>query len=781
MTSNDFYPTDTSARPVEIRRSAEGLQSITGVLLGHGDNVRAVLSQVALSFSEVIAPAVAAQIGDNLAALETAVEGTQYGYAVGSAWADDVDSFISQRAALIAQWEAVELTDFGVPPLTGLGNADPEMAAQMNVSRDREIDATRLEILEDYIAEAGRRWERFQDQVREKARMFRDGPTAANLALLTEYLGWGSMTLWPEIGSTPVRGADDGAAAGATVAAGLDGGASPEDVVAALSTIAMITRRATEGHELNDAELAYLEAFYGSMGVRILDVPTYLASVSGQAMHDQNSPPRYVPPIPFNGSPELVGALSAAAANGLLVLSRPTARTQDNEHDGYERLPSWLRDTLAIEDNDPNNDPYAHFQLMADLGDLLGHSTVEAGTGLSRELAESVGWMIEYADYRADSLSAEAEVDLRAQIAASAPHLLDVVARNDEVCFDLLTGSGMPDDYSAAEYFTDLYTFDWSVDDGAAAAGLTDFIPTWAMRDDPIAASRAEDAIFDLVQIVTGDTGFEQLMDGVGSSGIAAESAVGQVNPAITQGFVASMAPFMDQFAGPQVDGADPMGLRDLSFETRVRFTTVIGTDPESATALAGLSYAYEQQKLQDYAVSGTAEQTGGNVGRLRGIVDAGLINAEIDAGADHVAAEATAARTSQMGRDIAQGLLGAIPVPGAPGLVDTVFAAINAQASQSGATQGAEALSPGRTEDERRYDTAAAVMTGLVSSGQIPFSPMPLPVAGSVSAPDQRSTEDLTQALVDAAAAVGFDLNLILNRIESAYSDPDLVDERAD
>lgn len=780
--TTDFYPTDTDAEPENIRRSAEALQSISGVLLGHGDDVRAVLSQVALSFSEVIAPAVAAQIGANTAALETAVEGTQYGYAVGSAWADDVDAFISERAALIAAWEAAERTDFGVSPLTGLDNAEPEMAAQ----RVRTIAATRQEILGDYIAEAARRWERFQDQVREKGRMFREGPSADNLSLLVSYLGWSGMTLWPESATTPVGGAEDGAAAAATVVEGLDGGATAEEVAEALSTIAMITRRAAEGLELTDAELAYLEAFYATIGVRILDVPAYLASTSGPSVFDEGAPPRYAPPIPFNGVPDLVEALTLAAANGLLVLSRPTSRTSDDAHDGYERLPSWLRDTMAIEDNDPYNNPLTHFERLTDLGDLLGHSTVEAGTGLSRELAESVGWMIEYAEYREDSLSTEAEDDMRAHIAESAPGLLTVVSRNDEVCFDLLSGSGMSEDFSPTEYFGHIYTFDWAVDEGAAAASLTDFIPVWAVSDDPLEQGRAQAAMLDLVQIVTGDESFELLMDGVGNSGVAAESAVGQVNPAITKGFVADMAPFMDQFAGEQVNNPDPnavpMGLRDLPFDTRVRFMTLIGTDSDAAQALAGLAYAYEQQELYEYAVSGNAEVNGGNVGRIRGIVDTGLFNAEIDAGADQAEATAAAARSRQLGADIAQSVLGAIPVPGASGLVDTVFAIFNASAAEEGAGQSAvEAQSPGRSEPELRYDTAAGVMRALVATGQVSPSAGPDPFVVTVSVEGEPSTDVLTQALVNAAAAAGYDLSDILDRIESAYSDQELIDERGE
>lgn len=775
----DFDPPDTRAQPQAIRRSAEELRSITGVLLGHGDNVGAVLAEVALSFSDVISSAIRAQIGNNVAALETAVEGTEYGYAVGSSWADDVDAFIATRADLVARWEADEANDFGVPPLTGLPNAEPELADRMPINRRETVEAARCRAAGAYTYEAQILWNHFQDRVDEKGRMFREGPNTANLELLVSYLGWGGMTLWPESATTPVQGAEDGAAAAATVVAGLDGGASPEDVAEALSTIAMITRRAAEGHELTDAELDYLEAFYGTLGIRILDVPAYLASTPGQLVSDPDAPPRYVPSLPFNAGPELVEALTLAAANGLLVLSRPTTRTDDDDHDGYERLPSWLRDTLAIEDNDPYNNPYVHFERLADLGDLLGHSALEAGTGLSRELAESVGWMIDYAEYREDSLSAEAEESMRAQIAASAPYLLNVVSRNDEVCLDLLTGSGMPEGFSPTEYFTDIYAFDWAVDEGAAAASLTDFIPEWAMSDDPVAQSRARDALFNLVGITTGDASFERLMDDVGTSGIAAESAVGQVNPAIAYGFAAAFAAvpglFADDYTGAQ-----------LSFEQRVAFATLIGTDPTSGDAMSAALQGYEVQQTLASVTSGNIDYAGGQIGRLQRVVDEGLVAAALDAGADADDAVAAAAASRARGLDVFQSLIGTVPVIG-----DGLNLAIDIgryPADVPGADT-AESIDypqvPLPTESERRFATVANVVQAMVDTGVVDTSAIPEvlvgpggviglpppvlgpPLPGRSAGPP---VADYTALLREVVESAGGDVTGLLQAISSAY-----------
>jgi len=167
-------------------------------------------------------------------------------------------------------------------------------------------------------------------------------------------------------------------------------------------------------------------------------------------------------------------------------------------------------------------------------------------------------------------------------------------------------------------------------------------------------------------------------------------------------------------------------------------------------------------------------------VGRIRAIVDAGIINAGIDAGADDIEAAATAARTRQMGLDIAQGVIDGIPVPGFSSVVDAVFAVFDAQTGADGVGQNTlEALSPPLGEDERRYDTVSSVMVALVASGQIPEAALPVPLIGPVAHPP--TPEELTDDLLRIAAAFGYDLTPILERIESAYSDQDLADERDD
>lgn len=463
MTNTDFYPWNTRARPDEIRRSAERLQSISGVLLGHGDSVGSVLSQVALSFSEVIAPAIAAQIGNNVAALETAVEGTQYGYAVGVSWAEDVAAFSTARAELIARWEAAEIDDFGVPPLLNLWPApDAGRVEQLNSDRRLTVNTARGEALDSYIAEGQQLWEAFQEKVRAKGRMFREGPTAENLALLVSSLGWGAMTLWPEIAPPPVTAAD-GVAAGATVIEGLDGRAGPQAVAEALADVAAIARRAASGQELTPAEVDFLEAFYQTMGERVTEVPGYLAQTSfdyttsvpssRNPWPGAESPPIYPTHTVDGLDPALVTTLTASAANGLLVLSRTGPGGG-----GYQRLPTWVRDALDgdqpyVRPPDPSSQPIvgvgSDFEKMVELGGLLDYSTVEGGIGLSHQLAMATSELTHIATDAPYGFPSDVADSVLADADPTARTFLNVVARNDEACYDLILDEDMPDDYDA--------------------------------------------------------------------------------------------------------------------------------------------------------------------------------------------------------------------------------------------------------------------------------------------------------------------------------------------
>lgn len=803
MTDTDFYPTDTLACPAEIRRSAVRLEAITGVLLGHGDNVGYVLSQLALSFSEVIAPAVSAQIGSNTAALEAAVEGTQYGHAVGLQWADDVEEFKAARAALIAHWEAAEFDDFGVPPVAIARRAEADRVEQQSERRVQVADA-RSAALASFVAEGQVLWEAFQDKVMEKGRMFREGPTAANLALLVSSLGWGAMTLWPEMAPPPVSAAD-GVTDGGVVIDGLDGAAGPQAVVDALADVAAITRRAEAGQELTLAELDYLETFYATMGVRVTEVPDYLAQTSfeyttsspypGTPWPDEDAPPLVTTHVLGELDPALVTTLTASAANGLLVLSRPTARTDDAKHDGYERLPEWVRD--AVDGDETYSGPPSpatsgpiigvgsDFEMAVGLAGLLDYSTVEGGSGFSHRLAIAAQNMTHIgADAGYYFPDPETADDVLQEADATGRTFLDVVARNDEASYDLLFGEDMPDDYDPEEFFADIYRFQWS-DDGQSAAQLTNFIFDWESSETPGLTDRADMAMARLVDITTSDDFFATLMDDVGTSSDDDVSALGQVNPAITAHFGELMVTYFDEFSGLNPDSP----LSGVGTLDTVRFATLVSTDDASATALVAHVDAYERELLRAIPDAVGVNELGGPIGRMHGIVDSGLMNASMDMFSDQEQASERAYQVRQFAFGLVGAASGALPPPFSI-LVDAIAGSIAASDGPADVVTPDD-LDPENYESEtmiqRQYDTAGASLQSMIDAGLVDDAGLAslreqgLVVGNTVAEPSAtgESVEyqtDLLVAAADAAAsAAGLDLpsvQLLIEHIESAYGE---------
>lgn len=737
--TTDFHPTDTDADPDEIRRRAERLQSISGVLLGHGDAVHSVLSQVALSFSEVVSPAVAAQIGNNAGALETAVEGTQYGYAVGRAWADDVDAFIAARNDLLYRWELAGIDDFGVPPTPNLWPL-PEAAEAERLRLENRVavaDARKL-ALDSFVTEGHLLWEQFQDRVIEKARMFREGPTAENLVLVVSHLGWGAMTLWPEFAPPPVS-ATEGVTAGTTVIDGLDGAAGPQAVTQAIADVAAILSRAQAGQELTPAEIDFLAAFYETVGERITELPDYLAGSSftyttsaPTSRTEDDSPPSYSVHTVGGLDSSVVAALTAASANGMLVLSR-----SGPGGGGYARLPTWVRDALDGDEIEtqplsPTTSPPmigvgSDIDQLGQLAELLDYSTVEAGTGLSHRLAMTTQDLIRLsADAGYFFLDDTVEI-LTADVDSMGRTFLHVVARNDEATYDLILGEDMPDSYAPETFFADVYGFEWS-DDGESAGQLTDFIPSWATEGSPDQIARAETAMRAIVEIVASDAEFAAFMDGVGTSGVPEQSSLGQVNPEITQSLARSFGAFVVDFAAAEPSEGDQdtgTGVDTLDFLTRVRFTTLLGTDPVAGAGMAAAMYAYEDEQLAGYAADpGSASEVAAQTGRLRGIVEAGLTNAGMDITSNRHDAEE---RADTMLAEGLGALASTMPNPVAKGFAQLVASVISeAAAGGSSAGQPESILEAPQTTSEQTFAQTSAVAEAMLATGMLDQSALP-------------------------------------------------------
>lgn len=776
MTDTGFYPQDTRARPEEIRASAERLEAISGVLLGHGENVGAVLSQVALSFSEVIAPAVAAQIGNNVGGLEAAVEGTQYGYAVGTSWASDVETFSTARAALIAAWEVAEMDDFGVAPLLNLwppGDADE--VERLSSERRLDVEHARGAALRGFIAEGHALWEVFQDRVVEKGRMFREGPTADNLARLVATLGWGAMTLWPEIAQPPVSSAD-GVTDATTVIEGLDGTASRQAVAGALADVAAIIRRAESGHELTAAEIDYLAAFYETLEGRVTEVPGYLAQTSfadpttvPTSRTEDQSPPVYQTHTVDGLDPTLIAALSAASANGMLVLSR-----NGPGGGGYQRLPSWVQDTLDDMETPfpdgvgPDIEDYESLRL---LGELLAPSTVSAGEGLTRELGLALGRVIPSIYPFEDVVPDGGSTPWGVQVDAMGQAFLDVISRNGDVASDLITGSDMPPEYSSRAFILDVYSFEWS-DDGASAAGLTGFITANADGADPAQGLAAESmrALFDIVS-APGSAGFEDLMDQVGNSGEAASSSLGQVNPEISAALGSLMASYLDEFGMPEGNGG---ALGDLTIEARARFATLAMTSPAAGQDLVVNINEHTTEQLSRVTDSITAAEYGRQGGRLLGLVDVAAVNIVMDQIGDEVDGVEDAEERRSIVVTVMQSLLGRVPFAG-----PEISAVLGAIAGSGDAEAIAWPDIAGITGDTRRqYGILAGLVEVLSQHNRLPgdIDPSLLDAEGNIREFDELDggDADAARARLELAIeqALGISPGDVLSELDAGYEE---------
>lgn len=776
MANPGFDPTDTRARPAEIRRSAEGLQSMSGVLLGHGDDVGSVLSQVALSFSEVIAPAVAAQIGDNLKALETAVEATQYGYAVGASWAQDVETFKAARDELLARWELAEIENFGIAAPRNLWPR-PEAAEAERLRLENRVavaDARSL-ALDGFIREGHALWESFQERVTEKARMFRAGPTPENLALVVSYLGWGAMTLWPEFAPAPVSAAD-GVAAGTTVIGGLDGVTAPQAVADTLVDVAAIIRRAESGYELTPAEVDFLAAFYETVGRRVTELPDYLAQTSftyttsaPTSRTEDDSPPTYTAHTVDGLDPSWVTALTAASANGMLVLSR-----SGPGGGGYARLPTWVRDSLddeAAAGPLPVGPDPEDFEDLCLLGGLLDHSTVTAGDGLSRELGLALGRVIPSIHGFEDFSPTGTSTTWGEQVDALGQSFLDVIARNDAVASDLITGSNMPPAYSPRAFLLDVYSFEWS-DDGVSAADLTRFIAGNAGSADPAQQAMAAESMLALFDIVTapGSPGFETLMDRVGNSGAAGSSSLGQVNPEISAGLGSLMASYLGDFGMPE-GSADVLG--KLTTEDRVRFTTLIVTAPGAAEDLVAAITDHNVEQLSGVTDSITTAEYGMQAGRLLGLVDAAAVNVVMDQLGDELEGAQEEEKPSII-ESVVDVTLGRLP--GIGGAIGEVLGGIAAggDAEDIPWPDVGEAISE---DTERHYQLLAGVVQDLRSDNRLPSEIDPRLLDGSGGIRDLDELEmngDVARALLEAAIeqALGLDPGDLLQELDSGYQE---------
>lgn len=748
-----FAPEDTQADPERIRAKAADLHALTGLLLGQEDDVSAVLDQAALSFTDIVSESVLSQIGPNIAALEQAVETTEYGYGVAMAWAADVEAFKVARAEQIARWVQGLATDFGVEQRNPPDPADQDMRdAFVNEFEDAR-KANRNVLLGILIQESALNSATLWELARLRGSRFREGPTPANVAAVSGELGFVASTLWPEYSAIPIPvDGDAGVADAQTSVNALDGIGPPDPVIEALERVTLLTRRAAAGVELTAAEIDYLAAYYETMGERITEVPEFLTRTEfpyfaiEQGVDSDGQPVEPGEPMSAQGLPASAElGLSVAAANGLMVLSRPGPGGG-----GYERTPSWMRQALRLEDRPspeslPQN-PEALARLAA-MGEFLGLAQVESGDGLAREVADALTVMVESVVGNEGVIPAGLDVTAGELVDSGGRGMLNVIAMNDQVSFEVITGENMPSDYDPSRFYLGVYTFDWS-DEGAAAAQLTDVIPELA--SDPAQAERAREAAVALTRILTSDAAEDRLLDEVGSSGDAASSVIGLRNPAVANALAEVFGATPELYSSRPGDGIEQSPLSALEQE---RFVTYILSDPGNATETFAEAVAgYERQQCAEYVYDPLrSQELGEPMNRLDETINNALTRLANDVHWDDIESQLEQIESRRRTFQLINSALGTAGQPGSVATAATTIYELATEADPPDLTppSGAE-IPPLRDEAQRTAMIAVNIADELVSSGQMPESALP-PWAVDSSAPRPDSLDRANDELLNA------------------------------
>jgi hypothetical protein len=692
-------------------------------------------------------------------------------------------------------WEA-KANSFGVTRETLPADATEAQRAAAERGHENQVADAGAALLAALRQEWHTRIEPALDtQADQVARLLDAGP-GDQAAVVELYaagaLPWTAPVIFRNVdfSSVPVQlppGVDGGEAAD-MIRRALDGDASPEEFREAMLLLQMVTDRAEHvqdnGGHLTEREVEFLHDFYNTLGDDIWRVPEYIRA-------DEHSwgAPALNPFDWFDNDAPGFGEdtqewMLSAMGTGLLALSNtglwdPSLRgTNPMDPDARYHLPETVIDLVAdpaVRSETIQIGGYPYLEIDAPrmddfraLAQMLGAAPddVEGGTEFSESLTQRVAELADVAQRIRDSdLNTSGLIPIAddfndfESVSRTLETLVEVSTRNDEANYNLLTGAT---DYSMARVWShvgdssltmddrqfllhSLYNMEWS-DDGAAVAGLTDWI---AERADQAAAQNQRDpmateaaaALIDLVTTTERGEGHSDPDDYRYNMYDDLMSAL-QQNPEVARSFSGVAASHLDDFSLPSISGETRMeadGSMSISDHDKIRFLDLIATDTR---AIDGLSYAAGQyeHRLLIAGLNGDTEMTevGQRSERLDGLLAAARVNATtVGNSQDFEDAQAAYERhmyyaglgKTALNLAVGEGL-GATPLkPGVPYinaglgvLADQVIAeSIPAPTQDVGSY-------PGRINDQGHDDAAAAYeyVSALNASDDIPAGQIP-------------------------------------------------------
>lgn len=177
-------PDPIEAEPGKIRSGADDLDELHGDMLGQSDDTDAQMRSSADQFTDSIAWDISSASADELMAWEEASKALTYGGGVLRLWAEDIDTYMTERASIETRWETAKQEMQNLRLQGGSGYAIG-MAVNDLVGGDTEaaaLEQTRLDLRSEHASI----WGTLMDQAEQTKVDLRTGPSKETLERMVE-------------------------------------------------------------------------------------------------------------------------------------------------------------------------------------------------------------------------------------------------------------------------------------------------------------------------------------------------------------------------------------------------------------------------------------------------------------------------------------------------------------------------------------------------------------------------------------------------------------------
>ncbi|MBR8743431.1 hypothetical protein [Nocardiopsis sp. MG754419] len=687
-----FDPPNTDVNTVTLSEQCKATWVLAGRVLGDAEIGTGAITGTAKEFTDIISEDITSAASYNEKEWRKACMVVTYAAGVAEQWLQDVYDFRSDRRGLIDACDG-EITRLRAEfPL--LFNSDgfvSEGSLETMTLQNENYRVREATILDRYQRLGRELKEELLETAGRRATMLDEGPEPSNLKVLVEagILGWGAHNILGVDADTPLPVSKKEAEVMARdLDPYLNGDKDPDrrfhEIMATLGAVNAkaaalqeanaslvgqhyeVTRHRTT---LSKEEIEFLQAFHGELEER---------SPHGVV--------RLMPWLEGNDGPDWSEAERAgfaeAVAGGLLVLS------DESVGGGQYLLPESVQDFaggIPTRTGDSEggrlfaNDAHNWLRDARDLGELFSHAdpNLRGGTEFSSNTTLAIGHYLDQDGAR----------DLNAVDDAGISALLDVTTRNEEANHRILTdtatppwenssdrryqSASLPDFGTTSDALVSLYTHEWG-DDGAAAAGLIDWIPDGAESDDGGRQRLAREAAEGLIQMTTGD---DAVYDALTNTGVTVketvevdgeeieveypDAAFGRVNPALADAFGDVALAYLDDFRAPGNSNLPGEGNGEmyLGYTERQRFLQYAAADDDTVKELYGAASALDLDSTHRLLGEDEQADIAYRNATFRALLDAAVRTDTLDRSIDMDNAETQAAVDAKRRIAVASGL----------------------------------------------------------------------------------------------------------------------------